>query len=106
MDCLESSDLTHAILSSAGVGLWVIEVDEGRPPRMYADKALLQILGFPEETLPEDLYNLWCNNVDLSYYEAYAEFVEQMNRGEMSELEYAWNHQSRGVVFLQAGGAP
>ncbi len=104
MDCLESSDLTHAILSSAGVGLWVIEVDEGRPPRMYADKALLQILGFPEETLPEDLYNLWCNNVDLSYYEAYAEFVEQMNRGEMSELEYAWNHQSRGVIFLQNHG--
>lgn len=71
---------------------------------MYADKALLQILGFPEETLPEDLYNLWCNNVDLSYYEAYAEFVEQMNRGEMSELEYAWNHQSRGVIFLQNHG--
>ena len=104
MDCLESSDLTHAILSSAGVGLWVIEVDEGRPPRMYADKALLQILGFPEETLPEDLYNLWCNNVDLSYYEAYAEFVDQMTRGEMSELEYAWNHQSRGVIFLQNHG--
>lgn len=104
MDCLESSDLTHAILSSAGVGLWTIEVDEGRPPRMYADKALLQILGFPEETLPEDLYNLWCNNVDLSYYEAYAEFVDQMTRGEMSELEYAWNHQSRGVIFLQNHG--
>ena len=104
MDCLESSDLTHAILSSAGVGLWVIEVDEGRPPRMYADKALLQILGFPEETLPEDLYNLWCNNVDLSYYEAYAEFVDQMTRGEMSELEYAWNHQTRGVIFLQNHG--
>ena len=104
MDCLESSDLTHAILSSAGVGLWIIEVDEGRPPRMYADKALLQILGFPEETLPEDLYNLWCNNVDLSYYEAYAEFVDQMTRGEMSELEYAWNHQSRGVIFLQNHG--
>ena len=104
MDCLESSDLTHAILSSAGVGLWVIEVDEGHPPRMYADKALLQILGFPEETLPEDLYNLWCNNVDISYYEAYAEFVDQMTRGEMSELEYAWNHQSRGIIFLQNHG--
>lgn len=104
MDCLESSELTHAILSSAGVGLWTIEVDEGRPPRMYADKALLQILGFPEETLPEDLYNLWCNNVDLSYYEAYAEFVDQMTRGEMSELEYAWNHQTRGVIFLQNHG--
>ena len=104
MDCLESSDLTHAILSSAGVGLWVIEVDEGHPPRMYADKALLQILGFHEETLPEDLYNLWCNNVDISYYEVYAEFVDQMTRGEMSELEYAWNHQSRGIIFLQNHG--
>ena len=57
MDCIESSGLTHAILSSAGIGLWTIELDEGKPPRMYADKALLQIFGFPDEILPEDLYN-------------------------------------------------
>ena len=104
MDCLESSDLTHAILSSAGIGLWTIELDEGKPPRMYADKAFLQILGFPEETLPEDLYNLWCNNIDLSYYESFAESIDQMTRGETSELEYAWNHQSRGIIFLRSHG--
>ena len=105
MDCIESSDLTHAILSSAGLGLWTIELDNGKPPRMYADKAFLQILGLPEETLPEDLYNLWCNNIDLSYYEAFAESIDQMTRGEMSELEYAWNHQSRGIIFLKSYGA-
>ena len=104
MDCLETSDLTHALLSSAGVGLWTIELDSGKPPRMYADKAFLQILGLPEETLPEDLYNLWCNNIDLSYYEAFAESIEQMTRGEMSELEYAWNHQTRGIIFIRSHG--
>ena len=104
MDCIESSDLTHAILSSAGLGLWTIELDDGKPPRMYADKAFLQILGLPDETLPEDLYNLWCNNIDLSYYEAFAESIDQMTRGEMSELEYAWNHQARGIIFLKSYG--
>ena len=104
MDCLESSDLTHAILSSAGVGMWMIELDSGKPPRMYADKAFLQILGFPEETLPEDLYNLWCNSIDLSYYEDFAESIDQMTQGEMSELEYAWNHQSRGIIYLRSHG--
>ena len=105
MDCLETSDLTHALLSSAGVGLWTIELDDGKSPRMYADKAFLQILGLPEETLPEDLYNLWCNNIDLSYYEAFAESIEQMSRGEMSELEYAWNHQTRGIIYLRSHGS-
>ena len=104
MNCLQSSELTRAILSSAGIGLWMIELDEGKPPRMYADKAFLLTLGLPEETLPEDLYNLWCNNVDLSYYEGFAEFVDQMTRGSMSEVEYAWNHQSRGVIFLKNYG--
>lgn len=104
MDCIESSDLTHAILSSAGLGLWTIELDDGKPPRMYADKAFLQILGLPDETLPEDLYNLWCNNIDLSYYEEFAESIDMMTRGEMSELEYAWNHQSRGIIFLRSHG--
>ena len=104
MDCLESSDLTHAILSSAGLGLWTIELDDGKPPRLYADKAFLQTLGLPEETLPEDLYNLWSNNIDLSYYEAFAESIEQMTRGEMSELEYAWNHETRGIIYLRSHG--
>ena len=104
MDGLESSDLMHAILSSAGLGLWTIELDDGKPPRMYADKAFLQTLGLPEETPPEDLYNLWCNNIDLSYYEAFAESIDQMTRGEMSELEYAWNHQTRGIIYLRSHG--
>lgn len=104
MDCLETSDLTHALLSSAGVGLWTIELDDGKSPRMYADKAYLQMLGISEDISPEDLYNAWCNNIDLSYYEAFAESIEQMTRGEMSELEYAWNHQYRGIIFLRSHG--
>ena len=104
MDCFETSDLTHALLSSAGVGLWTIELDDGKSPRMYGDKAFLQMLGIPEETSPEDLYNAWCNNIDLSYYEAFAESIEQMTRGEMSELEYAWNHQYNGIIFIKSHG--
>ena len=104
MDCLETSDLTHALLSSAGVGLWTIELDDGKSPRMYADKAYLQMLGISEDISPEDLYNAWCNNIDLSYYEAFAESIEQMTRGVMSELEYAWNHQYRGIIFLRSHG--
>ena len=104
MDCLETSDLTHTLLSSAGVGLWTIELDDGKSPRMYADKAYLQMLGISEDISPEDLYNAWCNNIDLSYYEAFAESIEQMTRGEMSELEYAWNHQYRGIIFLRSHG--
>jgi signal transduction histidine kinase len=71
---------------------------------MYADKAYLQMLGISEDISPEDLYNAWCNNIDLSYYEAFAESIEQMTRGEMSELEYAWNHQYRGIIFLRSHG--
>ena len=104
MDILGTSDLTRAILSSAGIGWWIVEFDEGRPPRMYADTATLQILGLPEETLPEDLYNLWCNNVDLTSYEQFADFIDQMTRGEMSDVEYAWNHQTRGVIFIRNHG--
>lgn len=104
MDSLETSDLTHAILSSAGVGLWTIELDSGKSPRMYADKAFLQMLGLSEDIPAEDLYNAWCNNIDLSYYEAFAESIDQMTRGEMSELEYAWNNQERGIIFIKSHG--
>ena len=32
----------------ARTGLWVIEMDQDRAPRMYSDKAMLELLGLKE----------------------------------------------------------
>ena len=34
------------ILHGAQTGLWAIELEEGKAPRMYADSAMLELLGF------------------------------------------------------------
>ena len=36
--------------------LWVIEMDQDRAPRMYSDKAMLELLGLKEMPSPEECY--------------------------------------------------
>lgn len=56
------------VLCAAQTVLWVIELDEGKEPRMYADKAMLELLGMQEETGPEECYAHWYDRIDHEYY--------------------------------------
>ena len=47
---------TQELLSMARTGLWVIEMDQDRAPRMYSDKAMLELLGLKEMPSPEECY--------------------------------------------------
>lgn len=46
---------TQELLSMARTGLWVIEMDQDRAPRMYSDKAMLELLGLKEMPSPRSL---------------------------------------------------
>ena len=41
--------MIQEVLQQAQTGLWIIEIEEGKEPRMYADKAMLGLLGLEEE---------------------------------------------------------
>ena len=48
-----------SILYDAKIGLWYIEIDEGKPGRMYADRAMMELLGLEEIPTPEECYRHW-----------------------------------------------
>lgn len=104
MALLGTSSLTHEILSHANIGLWAIEMDETEAPRMYADRMLLDLLGASDSLSPEELYNVWCNSIDSSYYLAVAEVIDRMLNGDKAEMEYAWNHPERGIIYFRSSG--
>lgn len=92
------------ILRDAQTGLWAIELDEGKEPRMYADSAMLQLLGFDWEPAPEECYRGWYERIDNEYYDVIQDTVDRMIEAERAEVEYSWDHPSWGHIYVRCGG--
>ena len=45
MEKLGTIELSSDILTKANIGLWAFELDEGSEPRMYADEAMMKLIG-------------------------------------------------------------
>ena len=44
---------TNEFLKNVRIGLWRIEVEEGKLPRFYADEVMDELLGITEEITPK-----------------------------------------------------
>ena len=49
----------HTMLKEARIGLWCVEYDENKPPRLYADDTFLSMMGMPSGISPEVGYRMW-----------------------------------------------
>lgn len=92
------------ILHEAQTGLWAIELEEGREPRMYADKAMLELLGFTGEPSPEECYRGWYDRIDADYYPMVQDVVRRMCADDRAEVEYPWHHPLWGQIYVRCGG--
>ncbi len=87
------------ILHEAQTGLWAIELEEGKEPRMYADKAMLELLGFAGEPSPEECYRGWYERIDPDYYPMVQNGVQRICADERAEVEYLWHHPLWGQIY-------
>lgn len=92
------------LLHAAQTGLWAIELDEGREPRMYADNAMLYLLGFHETPSPEECYRTWYERIDSNYYAYVQAAVDKIISDERAEVQYPWKHPEWGEIFIRCGG--
>lgn len=105
MGQLEATQLTHDILGKANIGLWAIEIDLGKKPRMFADDTMLRLLGISgKEMTPEQIYAAWYDNIDAEHYDAVAVAVDKMTRGMHAEVQYPWHHPGKGLTYVRCGG--
>lgn len=101
MDKEERKDL---ILKKANIGVWVIEMDEGCPPRMLTDVSMNELLGITEKLTPEETYEVWVNHIHPDYYDTVSEGVDKMIAGKHAEVLYPWLHPTRGTIYVRCGG--
>ncbi|MFQ7551585.1 MAG: hypothetical protein ACLRMZ_16275 [Blautia marasmi] len=96
--------MIQEVLQQAQTGLWIIEIEEGKEPRMYADKAMLGLLGLEEEPEPEVCYRAWYDRIIPEYYPQVEKGVEQMMRHRRAEVQYPWKHPKWGRIYVRCGG--
>ena len=96
--------LSADILIKANIGLWALEFDEGKEPRMYADGAMLGLLGLDYQLTPEETYRAWSDRVDKGSYGRVSDAVEKMKAGEYAEAQYLWHHPNGETWIVRCGG--
>ncbi len=103
---LEARRNLEDILEGARTGIWTIELEEGCPPRMYADRTMRILLGVTEEIEPEECYRRWFENIDSDYVDMVQEAVTEILETGRSEVIYPWNHPTLGKIYVRCGGVP
>ncbi|MGI6069671.1 MAG: ATP-binding protein [Blautia sp.] len=96
--------LMEDVLANAQIGLWVIEIDAGEAPRMYADKTMLKLLGLDHKPTPEECYQVWYTRIFPECYAKVNEAVEEIRCRHAGEVSYSWLHPKRGEMFIRCGG--
>lgn len=92
------------ILYDAKIGLWHIEMDEGKPERMYADRAMLELLGLEELPTPEECYRHWHSRIEKESLGLVEGAVQTMAAGQHGEINYPWYHPKKGKIYVRCGG--
>ncbi len=103
---LEARQSLEDILEGARTGIWTIELEEGCPPRMYADRTMRILLGVSDEIPPEECYQHWFGRIEPDYVEMVQESVQEILESGRSEVIYPWNHPQLGKIYVRCGGVP
>lgn len=101
---LETRKSMEDILEGARTGMWTIEMEEGRAPRMYADRVMRMLLGVSADIGPEECYQRWFENIDPDYVKMVQESVQEIIESGRSEVVYPWNHPALGKIYVRCGG--
>lgn len=104
LDYFKDRSAIQDILTEAQTGLWIIELEEGKPPRLLADNSMLYLLGLDSEVSPEECYHVWYSRIESSYCTKVNAAVERVIGQNRAEVQYLWNHPSWGKIHVRCGG--
>ena len=103
---LEGRQSLEGILEGARTGIWTIELEEGCPPRMYADRTMRILLGVLDGIGPEECYRHWFERIEPDYVAMVQDAVREILKSGRSEVIYPWDHPELGKIYVRCGGVP
>lgn len=80
------------VLENIGTGCWMLEMAEGRKPKLYVDSVLAKYMNYDPEENPEIIYNLWMHGLNKETAALVDSTLDKMLKGQVSEVQYHWEH--------------
>ncbi len=102
----EFADMSE-IIAAAEMGIWHIELVEGRAPKLLSNATMLKLLGLADKAdsvSPEEAYEFWYSRIKPDAVESVAASVAKMCAGERDENTYLWIHPELGERYVRCGG--
>lgn len=95
----------HNILQEAGIGIWTIEIENGKLPRMFANDIMRSLLQVGDSDTPEEIYGKWFENIDEKDYQIVNDAIDEIINNGKAEISYSWKSPERGKTYVRCGGS-
>ena len=95
---------TKEILHASQMGMWCVEMEEGKPPRFYADEVMDELLGIDRDITPEERFVFHRSRIhpeDMQLFQEYSDKLTEVR----TEIVYRYIHPLSGEMFVRCGGA-
>ena len=95
---------TKEILRASQMGMWCVEMEEGKPPRFYADEVMDELLGIDREITPEERFVFHRSRIHPEDVRLFQEYSDKLTEAR-TEIVYRYIHPVSGEMFVRCGGA-
>ena len=92
-----------AILRASRMGMWRVEMEEGKPPRFYADEVMDELLGIDREITPEERFVFHRSRIYPEDMRLFQEYSDKLTAAR-TEIVYRYIHPVSGAMFVRCGG--
>lgn len=94
---------TKEILRASQMGMWRVEMEEGKPPRFYADEVMDELLGIDREITPEERFVFHRSRIHPEDMRLFQEYSDKLTEAR-TEIVYRYIHPVSGAMFVRCGG--
>ena len=91
------------ILRASRMGMWRVEMEEGKPPRFYADEVMDELLGIDREITPEERFVFHRSRIHPEDVRLFQEYSDKLTEAR-TEIVYRYIHPVSGAMFVRCGG--
>ena len=91
------------ILRASRMGMWRVEIEEGKPPRFYADEVMDEPLGIDREITPEERFVFHRSRIYSEDMRLFQEYSDKLTEAR-TEIVYRYIHPVSGAMFVRCGG--
>ena len=91
------------ILRASRMGMWRVEIEEGKPPGFYADEVMDELLGIDREITPEERFVFHRSRIYPEDMRLFQEYSDKLTEAR-TEIVYRYIHPVSGAMFVRCGG--